>query len=183
MFKKVSLVFFSALWCCSIFLFVYRIVEPDTATDVSPDLVSSTLSNDSSQAAMQTSENTNEIKYYYFCTTEHQDCAYMNETLLKNLAVQMNVENFDFLEFVDVEELYSDWTPSKLKSVWGFENYPALVAAKDLGDSFEILNVIEWLETVPLDEQSIKEWMILNNLWTGAIEDKGEAIDKPLDEQ
>jgi len=107
----------------------------------------------------------------------------MNETVLKNLAQQMNVESFDFLEFVDVETLYSDWTPAKLKSVWGFENYPALVAAKDLGNSFEILNTIEWVETVPLDEQSVKDWMILNNLWTGTIENKGEAIDKPIDEQ
>lgn len=183
MFKKVSLVFFSVLWCCSIFLFVYRIVEPDTASDVSPDLLSSTLSNESPQIALHTADSINEVKYYYFCTAEHQDCTYVNGTLLKNLAVQMNVESFDFLEFVDVENLYSDWTPAKLKSVWGFENYPALVAAKDLGDSFEILNVIEWLDTAPLDEESIKDWMILNDLWTGTIEDKGQAIDKPLDEQ
>jgi len=183
MFKKVSLVFFSTLWCCSVFLFVYRIVEPDTATDVSPNLVSSTISDANPQTLMNTADSVNEIKYYYFCTVEHQDCTYMNETVLKNLAQQMNVESFDFLEFVDVETLYSDWTPAKLKSVWGFENYPALVAAKDLGNSFEILNAIEWVETVPLDEQSVKDWMILNNLWTGTIEDKGEVIDKPIDEQ
>ena len=183
MFKKVSLVFFSAMWLCSVCLFIYRIVEPDTATDVSPDLVASVNSNQTYQTFMNVSGNENEIKYYYFCTVDHQDCTYMNSTILKNLAEQMGVNSFEFLEFVDVEDLYADWAPSKLKSVWGFENYPALVAAKDLGGSFEILNSVEWSEAAPLDEETVKDWMILNQLWTGAIEDKGQQIDKPLDEQ
>lgn len=183
MFKKVSLVFFSAMWLCSLCLFLYRIVEPDTATDVSPELISSTNSAISYQAVLNDTSTEGKMKYYYFCTADHQDCTYMNDVILKNLTAQAGEESFSFLEFVDVEVLYSDWTPAKLKSVWGFENYPALVAAKDLGDSFEIINSIEWTETVPLDEESVKEWLIQNNLWTGEIEDKGDLIAKPLDEQ
>ena len=106
----------------------------------------------------------------------------MNDVLLKNLAAEMKVESFDFLEFVDVESVYSEWTPSKLKQVWGFENYPALVAARDLGNGFETLNVIEWTEATPLDEISIKNWLILNELWDGPVEETGELIDKPIGE-
>ncbi|MBQ7889332.1 MAG: hypothetical protein IJ356_06190 [Erysipelotrichaceae bacterium] len=183
MFKKVSIVFFSVLWLCSVCLFVYRLTEPKTATDPSTQVVNTFNDGPIESTPSQTEDSSNTIKYYYFCTADHQDCAYMNDTILKSLAVEMNVENFEFLEFVDAEKLYGDWTPSKLKSTWGFERYPALVAAKDLGNSFEILNVLEWTEELPLDTNSVKEWMIQNELWTGAIEDAGELIDKPLDEQ
>ena len=181
MFKKVSLVFFSALWFCSIFLFVYRIVEPDTAIDRATDVVSVTIP-DSPVQMLTSNTDTNQIKYYYFCTVDHQDCMYMNNTLFKNLANEMKIESFDFFEFVDVEDLYEDWTPAKLKSVWGFESYPALVAAKGSADAPEILNVLEWTETTPLDESSIKNWMILNELWDGPADQTGELIDKPIGE-
>ena len=120
MFKKVSLVFFSALWFCSIFLFIYRIVEPDTAIDRVNDVVSVNIPDSPVQPFTNSTESTNQTKYYYFCTVDYQDCTYMNNTLFKNLANEMKVESFDFLEFVDVEALYGDWTPAKLKSVWGF---------------------------------------------------------------
>ena len=106
----------------------------------------------------------------------------MNDVLLKNLAAQMNIDSFEFLEFVDVVENYGDLTPTKLKQTWGFENYPALVAAEDLGNEFEILNVIEWTQESPLDEKAIKDWMILNELWDGPVEETGELIDKPINE-
>ena len=181
MFKKVSLVLFSTLWFCSIFLFIYRIVEPDTAVDRANDVVSVTVPNTPVQSYTE-ADSTNQIKYYYFCTVDHQDCTYMNNTLFKNLATEMKVASFDYLEFVDVEALYGDWTPAKLKATWGFETYPALVAAKDSGNGYEILNVLEWTEINPLDEKSIKNWMILNELWDGPTEQTGELIDKPIGE-
>ena len=183
MFKKVSLTFFSVLWLCSICLFVYRLTEPKTAADAASQVISTVNIEPTEQTPTHTEDSANQIKYYYFCTTDHQDCSYMNDTILKSLASEMNVESFSFLEYVDVEMLYSDWTPAKLKSVWGFENYPALVAAQDLGDSFEILNVLEWTNELPLDAKAVKDWLIQNELWTGTIEDSGELIDKPLDEQ
>lgn len=183
MFKKVSLVFFSVLWLCSVGLFIYRMVEPETAAELGPIVINSANQQPNQQTLFTSNGSENQIKYYYFCTAGNQDCIYMNDTILKSLASEMNVESFDFLEYVDVEALYGDWTPSKLKSVWGFESYPALVAAKDLGSSFEILNTAEWTDTVPLDTTSVKQWMIQNELWTGTIEETtSNLIDKPLDE-
>lgn len=182
MFKKASLVFFSALWLCSLCLFIYRKTEPTAASDASTQTASSYVIDPTSETVITADSSDKQIKYFYFCTTDNQDCTYMNDTIFKTLASQMNVESFTFLEYVDVEALYGDWTPTKLKSVWGFESYPALVAAKDLGDSFEILNVISWTEAEPLDAQGVKEWMIENELWTGAIEDTGTKIDTPVDE-
>ena len=65
MFKKVSLVFFSALWFCSLFLFVYRLVEPDTAIDRPADVVVATSPNYMTNPLIDSTENTNQMKYYY----------------------------------------------------------------------------------------------------------------------
>ena len=49
-------------------------------------------------------------------------------------------------------------------------------------DAPEIMNVLEWTETTPLDESNIKNWMILNELWDGPADQTGELIDKPIGE-
>lgn len=180
MFKKVIIVFFSSIWALSLGLFTYRLVEPATAED-SIALYAVNSNTEDPTATISTQESTSEMHYYLFCTVDNQDCSYLNTYILKNLATEMEVEAFSFLEYIDVEELYSDWTPSKLKSNFGFDNYPALVAIRNVGKDTMIVSYLQWEKDIPLDTDSVRDWFIELGLWTGPIVEKPDTIDKPLD--
>ena len=121
------------------------------------------------------------IHYYYFCDTQNPDCIYINEYVLKPLTVILEVETITSIEFVDISLLSVDWTPTRLKENWGFDNYPAFVASKTkIDNTTEILSILQWQDENPLDMEDLKKWMIENQIWTGIIEsDTGELIEQP----
>lgn len=180
------------VWISSVALAGYRYLEPKAAETIIENKTAVALvdvkgksieDTDASVASLSIDEEENKsYHYYYFCSIDNDDCIYINDYVLKPLSTTLNVDTIDIIEYVDLSTLSSEWTPQRLKNQWGFDDFPAFVAiSKDTDGNQEILSVLQWSADNPIDEDSLKNWMIENNIWNGPIEEQGIPIEQPAE--
>lgn len=176
------------VWISSVALAGYRYLEPKAAETIIENKTAVALidvkgkaieENDAAVAEFSLDEETESYHYYYFCSVDNADCTYINDYVLKPLATTLNVDTIDTIEYVDLSTLSSEWTPQRLKNQWGFDGFPAFVAVQsDTDGNQQILSVLQWDTDKPIDQDSLKNWMIENNIWTGPIEEQGVPIEQ-----
>lgn len=190
MLKKIMITTMGVLFAGSVTLFSYRALEPKAAYNSVESYVPAAAPVSALRAAItdgQVSENTQDMTpvgqhYYYFCKVENPDCVYINDYVLKPLAESINVSSFDVLEYYELNTLPCDYPVTKLKSQWGFESSPAFVSLNYNADgTTTIHSVLQWNKEDPIDQETMKQWMIDNQIWSGPVEEQGELIEKPVE--
>lgn len=179
------------VWISSVALAGYRCFEPKAAEAIIENKTAVALvdakgksieDTNSSVATLSMDENEQSYHYYYFCSIDNDDCLYINDYVLKPLAATLDVDTIDIIEYVDLSTLSSEWTPQRLKNQWGFDAFPAFVAVQSSSNgNQEILSVLQWNAENPIDQDSLRNWMIENNIWTGPIEEQGIPIEQPTE--
>ncbi|MPM49587.1 hypothetical protein SDC9_96317 [bioreactor metagenome] len=104
----------------------------------------------------------------WLCDLNNNDCVYVRDYVIKPLATELGVTNFDTFEFVDFYE-----SPSSIhymSNTWGFTSYPAFVAVQNVDGKMTVLNYLSWDKDNPFDSQDLKTWMYNNGIWTGIYE-------------
>ncbi len=139
------------------------------------------ISNDDSQDVVETNEPV-EYNYYYFCVSEHENCKYINDFVFTDIKTELETESIPYLQYFDLSDS-AEWTPARLQQKWGIEVYPAFVATATYSDgTTEFLSTLQWIDESPISADSLKTWMIDNDIWTGNIEveEPQEVIEVPI---
>lgn len=106
-----------------------------------------------------------EPKAYFFCSPESEDCYYTYTEILIPLVKVANVERFENIFYVDITEIDENILPSALKNHLGFSQYPAFVLLWKENGILQFKSVLEWSDESIFTVNSIRSWMIENNLW------------------
>ena len=180
MFKKISIIVSSLFLFSSVTLFITKMLEPVNADIAVANLTSEyILEETSSDQPLLKNTNITETKYLFFCALSDDVCKYITENIVNQVSIELGVDTLDFLDFVDMDVSYSNYTPVRLKATFGIEDYPAFVALNQTGDSNEIINTLEYDEKDPFTIEEFKKWLALNGLYDGYIEKEGDLIDEP----
>ena len=110
----------------------------------------------------------NNVHYLWLCDMNNNDCIYTRDYIIKPLAQELGVDQFDSLEFVDFNEAPD--STHYMSSTWGFNNFPAFVAVQNVDGKVTVLNYLAWDKDNPFDSQDLKTWMYNNGIWTGVYE-------------
>jgi hypothetical protein len=104
-------------------------------------------------------------KAYFFCSPQSEDCYYTYTEILMPLVKSANVERFENIYYVDITEIDENILPSALKNHLGFSQYPAFVLLWKENGKLQFKSVLEWSDESIFTNNSIRSWMIENNLW------------------
>lgn len=152
--------------CWSVFIYYYY-EGNQTMTISSANYISSESLN---EALVETYmlENGIEEEILFICAVNNPDCDYVQENVLKPLTSELNIESFDFLQAVNIDE--EQYTAGKLRQKWGIESYPAFIkTAVNQNNEIEIISVLQWNSNDPFTSTDLKTWMIDNDCWPGTI--------------
>lgn len=106
-----------------------------------------------------------EPKAYFFCSPENEDCQYTYTEILVPLIKSANIERFENIYYVDITEIDENILPSALKNHLGFSKYPAFVILWKENNQIMYKSVLEWSDDAIFTSNSIRAWMIENQLW------------------
>lgn len=101
---------------------------------------------------------------YYFCDPSSNDCAFVNNNILKEIADQLILTKLDFIHFVDLSQT-STTSSAKYKSQWGFSQYPAFVIVDYSQAPYKLIDTLAWNNEKPFTVLDVKNFLIKNNLW------------------
>lgn len=174
MLKRILFTFLVLLVLYSGTVIGYKIFEPETIDSSRDNLNLYEIIDYSSLYDYTLTEETSSIHYYYFCSPEDNDCIYMQNTTLKTLESEVDLDLSTVIEYIDITDLIKNNEISRLKSEWSVSSYPAFIACHTEDDSIIIDNSIEYDAQNPLTAEDIKTWLSLN----GLIENN--AIETPL---
>ncbi len=110
------------------------------------------------------SDQTSDTHFYFFCSPEDNDCTYMQNTVLKTIENEENIQLSSILEYVDITDLVTNLEVNTLKAEWSISSYPAFVACHVEDDSIVIDNSIFSTQLEPLTKDTIKSWLSQNGL-------------------
>ena len=103
-------------------------------------------------------------RIYYFCSSHDANCAYVNNTVLKALAENLQVEVLEEIYYVDLSAAQPTAT-AKFKRQWGFAQYPAFSYIDSTVDPYVITSSIGFHNETPFNSDDIKKWLIDNGVW------------------
>ena len=159
MLKKLLFTFLVLLMLYSGIVIGYAVFEP-----VSLDASMSTLSlydiiDYASVRDYTLSDQTGDVHYYYFCSPENNDCIYMQNTVLKTIEDEENIDLFSILEYVDITDLINNLQINTLKTEWSINNFPAFVTCHVENNTIVIDHAISASSQSPLSKEAIKLWL------------------------
>jgi len=106
--------------------------------------------------------------YYFFCSAASKDCIYMENTVLKSVAVDTKLNLDDYLEYVDVSSLEESLTTNRLGADWGISSYPAFLSCSVKDGQIIINNSLQWDPKTPLSEDNVIAWLAQNGIYKNA---------------
>lgn len=121
-------------------------------------------------------ENSIDEEILFICAVGNPDCDYVQKNVIKPLTDELNVENFDFVQVVSIDESTQEYTAGKLRQKWSIENYPAFIkTAVNEKNEIEIISTLQWNSNDPFTSADLRSWMIDNDCWPGyvAAQDSG----------
>ena len=104
------------------------------------------------------------VSVFYFCSKNNDNCDYINNTVLKNLAENLLVTELDFIYYVDLSAA-STTAAAKFNRQWGFTQYPAFAIIDSSVDPYVIVSSLGFVHETPFNSDDVKNWLIKNNIW------------------
>lgn len=101
---------------------------------------------------------------YYFCVDNNNDCAFVNNNILKEFSDKLLMTKLDFINYVNLSKT-SPTAAAKYKAQWGFTHYPAFVILDDTATPYKLIDSIGWEKDNPFNAQDIKDFLIKNKVW------------------
>lgn len=107
--------------------------------------------------------------YYFFCTSEDNNCAFVEDTVVRDTERATSLDLSSLIEFVDITRLVDAMDTDRLYTDWTITSYPAFVAVKNNNGQIEIENTLVWKDDDPISSQSLIAWLKLNNLYMDPV--------------
>jgi len=104
--------------------------------------------------------------YYFFCTSQDNNCAFVEDTVIRDTERETGLDLGSLIEYVDITDLVDNKDVNRLYSDWEVTSYPAFVAVKNDNGSIDILNSRVWQEDDPISSTTLTSWLELNNLYS-----------------
>ena len=115
-------------------------------------------------------ENNIEDEILFICALGNPDCEYVQNSVIKPLTDELNMDNFDFVQVVYIDESTQEVTAGKLRQRWSIESYPAFIKTSVNEDNeIEVLSSLQWNSNDPFTSADFRSWMIDNDCWPGYI--------------
>ena len=109
-------------------------------------------------------ENPGMRAVFFFCSADDDNCAYVNNTVLRNLAESLQVTELDNIYYVDLSAT-SPTAAAKFNRQWGFKQYPAFVIIDSTVDPYAVVSTLDFHHDTPFNSDDVKKWLILHNIW------------------
>ncbi len=145
----------------SIAVLAYRIYEP---TDIENATNTTNRIDYNSLREYTLSSGDGTKHYYFFFSSLDNNCVYLNDTVLREVAKDTGLDLNNLIETVDITPLQTNMTTNRITAEWGIHSWPAFVAVSIQENSILIENTLEWDPQSPLNTGDIKQWLSLNNL-------------------
>lgn len=167
MLKKILFSLLTILLVYSGAIVGYKAHEPDKSALCSYMLLNNNESLDYNTIEDYTlNSGASSIHYYMFYDEDGANSAYLENTILKELAKDPLQDFTTLLEYVNVPNLSDPETPIKLQKKWGIDTLPALLVCRVQDHKIVIESTLQWNEKEPLTSEDVKMWMMQNGLFT-----------------
>lgn len=101
---------------------------------------------------------------FFFCAADDDNCEYVNNTVLKNLAESLQVTELDNIYYVDLSAT-SSTAAAKFDRQWGFSQYPAFVIIDSTVEPYAVVSSLGFHHDTPFNSDDVKKWLITHNIW------------------
>ena len=101
---------------------------------------------------------------FFFCSYKNDSCNYVNNTVLRDLAENLLVDELDNIIFVDLSNA-STTAVAKLKRQWGFSQYPAFAIIDSTSTGYKVVSALGFSQDQPFDSSDLKNWLVENGIW------------------
>ena len=99
----------------------------------------------------------------------------MQNTVLKTIEDEENINLFSILEYVDITDLINNLQINTLKNEWSINSFPAFVTCHVENNTIVIDHAISASSQSPLSKEAIKLWLFQS----GLTENKSIEIPNP----
>ncbi len=128
-----------------------------TATSFTQQPEAETVNEDRTLSAK--AANLAERKVIYYCTESDSDCDYIASQLFPIITKELEVDLFNYIEYQDINALPVQST-NKLKSDYGFANYPAFVIYElNAAGEYTTQDVLEYDVLAPFTAVQLQTWL------------------------
>ena len=103
--------------------------------------------------------------YYFFCTSEDNNCAFVEDTVIRDTERETGLTLSSLIEYVDITDLVENMDYNRLYTDWTVSSFPAFVAVKNDNGEIKIENTLEWTDDNPISSQTLTSWLELNKLY------------------
>ena len=103
--------------------------------------------------------------YYFFCTSQDNNCAFIEDTIIRDTEKETGLDLGSLIEYVDITDLVDNMDVNRLYTDWKITSYPAFVAVKNDNGEIKIENTLEWTDDNPISSQTLISWLELNKLY------------------
>ncbi len=170
MLKKISISVMGLILLASITLAGYKVFEPKSTSKLETT-INSFYIEFSNVKEYTLSGGNNTSHYYFFCIPEDNNCKYVYDSVFLSVKDKNNDVSLDTIfEYIDINDIKDKDNFHNLLNQWGISTYPALVSCKVENDKIVINNVLEYDEKNPLSDMDIINWMRLNGIYSGNLQ-------------